>query len=148
MPDAVSDRKPCGRRAPGIRFSANLRTRRLSRHIVATDLHRFQSDVIEASGHTPVLVDFWAEWCSPCLVLAPVLEAVVTSLGGWLTLVKLEVDEGDNMKLAGHYRVRGFPTVILFRDGVELGRFSGARPQGQVLGFLREHLGSDLPAAR
>ena len=107
---------------------------------VHTSVERFEADVLLASSDRPLLVDFWAEWCAPCLVIAPVLEGLVADLDGRLGLVKVEVDEGDNMKLAGHYRVRGFPTVILFHHGEELGRFSGARSRGQVLAFLREHL--------
>ncbi|MEJ2344061.1 MAG: thioredoxin domain-containing protein [Gammaproteobacteria bacterium] len=71
-------------------------------------------------------------------VLAPVLERVVTQRAGTVWLARVEVD--DNMKLAGRYRVRGFPTVILFADGEELGRFSGARPAGAVDRFLAAHL--------
>jgi thioredoxin 1 len=108
--------------------------------IVATSLDNFDADVIEASRQRPILVDFWAEWCSPCLVIAPVLERVIADLQGRLGLVKLEVDEGENMKLAGHYQVRGFPTVILFNQGEQLGRFSGARSRHQVLEFLEKHL--------
>jgi putative thioredoxin len=108
--------------------------------IVSTSLERFQTDVIAASGVRPVLVDFWADWCSPCLVIAPVLEQVIADLGGRVGLAKLEVDDGENMKLAGHYRVRGFPTVMLFQNGEELARFSGARSRSQVMAFLTSHL--------
>jgi thioredoxin 1 len=108
--------------------------------IVSTSLERFQTDVIAASGVRPVLVDFWADWCSPCLVIAPVLEQVIVDLGGRVGLAKLEVDDGENMKLAGHYRVRGFPTVMLFQNGEELARFSGARSRYQVMAFLTSHL--------
>ena len=61
-------------------------------------------------------------------------------LAGALGLAKLEVDEGENMKLAGHYRVRGFPTIILFDSGQEAGRFSGARSRTQILSFIRDHV--------
>ena len=61
-------------------------------------------------------------------------------LAGALRLAKLEVDQGENMKLAGKYLVRGFPTVILFDDGRETGRFSGARSRTQVLSFIRDHV--------
>lgn len=108
--------------------------------LVSTSLERFQADVIAASRVRPVLVDFWADWCSPCLVIAPVLEQVIADLGGRVSLAKLEVDDGENMKLAGHYRVRGFPTVMLFHDGDELARFSGARSRSQVMAFLTSHL--------
>lgn len=117
----------------------------MSDHILATDFHNFRRDVLEVSHSTPVLVDFWADWCPPCRVVAPVLESVVKSLDGRLKLVKVEVDDGENMKLAGHYRVRGFPTIALFHHEKEVGRFSGARSHSQVMAFLHEHLGADLP---
>lgn len=110
--------------------------------IISTSLENFDADVVQASRRRPILVDFWAEWCSPCLVIAPVLERVMQDLRGRVGLVKLEVDEGENMKLAGHYQVRGFPTVMLFHQGEELGRFAGARSRHQVLEFLEKHLGS------
>lgn len=108
--------------------------------IFDTCLETFDNDVLVRSVKMPVLVDFWADWCAPCLVIAPVLERVLDDLNGAVRLAKLEVDEGENMKLAGHYRVRGFPTVILFQDGQELGRFSGARPGNWVHRFIGEHI--------
>jgi putative thioredoxin len=108
--------------------------------IVDTSLERFDLDVIEASRQQPVLVDFWADWCAPCRVIAPVLARLVADLQGRIRLVKLEVDQGENMKLAGHYRVRGFPTVMLFHQGSELARFSGARSRHQIMEFLNSHL--------
>jgi len=108
--------------------------------IIETTLDTFGHDVLQASRQRPILVDFWAEWCAPCLVIAPVLERVLHDLGGAVGLAKLEVDEGENMKLAGHYRVRGFPTVILFDDGAEVARFSGARSRTQVLEFIHSHI--------
>jgi putative thioredoxin len=108
--------------------------------IIETRLESFHRDVLEASAERPILVDFWAEWCSPCLVIAPLLEQVRADLKGAVGLAKLEVDLGENMKLAGHYRVRGFPTVILFDDGQELGRFSGARSRPQILSFIKDHV--------
>ncbi len=108
--------------------------------IFDTSLETFDNDVLTGSEQTPVLVDFWADWCAPCVVIAPVLERVMNELDGAVRLAKLEVDEGDNMKLAGHYRVRGFPTIILFQDRQERGRFSGARPGGWVHWFIDEHI--------
>jgi putative thioredoxin len=84
-------------------------------------------------------VDFWADWCAPCIVIAPVLEQVVSDFNGAIALAKVEVDAGENMKLAGRYRVRGFPTVILFQQGGERGRFSGARPKRAIEDFVRQH---------
>lgn len=85
-----------------------------------------------------VLVDLWADWCPPCLVIGPVLEQLVREYDGEVSLAKLEVDEGENMKIAGQYQVRGFPTVILFRDGEEKGRFSGAKSAGFIEQFIIE----------
>jgi putative thioredoxin len=101
----------------------------------------FNSRVLSASQQHPVLVDFWAEWCAPCLVIAPVLARVIEEHDGALELAKVEVDAGENMKLAGRYRVRGFPTVMLFRQGEELGRFSGAQPVSRVRDFVKQYGG-------
>ncbi len=114
-------------------------------HIKSTrafDVHLedFEVRVIEASSRGPILVDFWADWCGPCHALSPHLNRAVDEREGAVSLAKLEVDEGDNMKLAGHYRVRGFPTVILFHNGEEGGRFSGARGSHWLRDWLQEHL--------
>jgi putative thioredoxin len=108
--------------------------------IATVDLHDFDSRVLGVSHENPVLVDFWADWCSPCRVIAPVLERVVAEYDGAVRLAKLEVDAGENMKLAGHYRVRGFPTIILFSRGEEQGRFSGAHPAPYIRAFIEKHL--------
>ena len=94
----------------------------------------YDEKVIKASHEVPILVDLWADWCMPCLVIAPKLKELIGEYEGRVRLAKLEVDEGENMRLAGKYKVRGFPTVILFINGEEKGRFHGARP----LVFLRE----------
>lgn len=107
--------------------------------ICDTDLAGFETAVIEASRAQPVIVDFWAEWCPPCVALTPVLERVTTALGGRIKLAKVEVDDGDNMKLAGRYGLKGFPTVLLFSSGEIKGRFSGARGDHWVKTFLAEH---------
>jgi thioredoxin 1 len=108
----------------------------MTANVIHTSLETFDQDVLEVSKLKPVLVDFWADWCSPCIVLAPILDAVAIEYAEQLVIAKLEVDEGENMKLAGHYRVRGFPTVILFRDGEEVARFSGAKPKQQIEIFI------------
>lgn len=107
--------------------------------IFETSLETFEQDVLQASHYRPVLVDFWAEWCPPCVVVAPLLEEVINERAGEVSLAKLEVDEGENMKLAGRYQVRGFPTIILFQSGEEKGRFSGAKPTSQIEQFIDEH---------
>jgi thioredoxin 1 len=107
--------------------------------IHTVDHEDFDLRVIAASHERPLLVDLWADWCSPCLVIAPVLERVIGEYGGRLHLAKVEVDAGENMKLAGHFRVRGFPTIILFEDGEERGRFHGSHPAPFVRAFLVKH---------
>ena len=102
----------------------------------------YDAKVLKASHDRPVLVDFWAEWCSPCLSLAPALERVIDELEGAVLLAKVEVD--DNMRLAGHYRLRGFPTVILFHQGEEMGRFHGSRASHWLREWVEEHLGNYL----
>ena len=100
----------------------------------------FKSRVIEASHQTPILVDFWADWCAPCIMLTPVLEQAVAEYAGRWQLAKVEVDADDNMRLAGHYKLRGFPTVLLFHQGEVIGRFSSAKPLHWVREFLDQHL--------
>lgn len=109
--------------------------------IFDTSVEAFEQEVIAASRQQPVLVDFWADWCPPCVVLAPILEKVVNAYGGKIRLAKVEVDEGENMKLAGRFGLRGFPTVILFVNGEDVGRFSSARPEGWVRDFIAQHAG-------
>ena len=108
--------------------------------IFDVDLEHFENKVLAASNESPVLVDLWAEWCSPCLVIAPVLKKLINEYDGRLKLAKVEVDEGENMKLAGRYQVRGFPTVLLIINGEEIARFSGAKP----LSFLRNFIDDNL----
>jgi len=107
--------------------------------IFNVDLEGFDEQVIQASFQRPILVDLWADWCSPCVVIAPILEKVIAEFEGKVALVKIEVDDGDNMKIAGRYRVRGFPTILLFEDGEERGRFSSARPAHFVRDFIAQH---------
>jgi len=110
--------------------------------IFNVDVHEFEEKVIQASRLKPVLVDLWAEWCSPCLAIAPVLQKLIEHNEGRLLLARVEVDEGENMKLAGHYRVRGFPAVILFSGGVEKGRFHGAKPLSFIQRFVDQNIDS------
>ena len=100
----------------------------------------FAERVIAASSATPVLVDFWADWCPPCRALTPVLERLADEYAGGFVLAKVEADE--NMKLAGRYKLRGFPTAILFVNCQPVDQFSGSRPPGYVREFLDRHLDS------
>src|SRR5690606_29126694 len=80
---------------------------------VKVDTENFQSDVLQASE--PVIVDFWAEWCGPCKMIAPALEEISAELGGKVKVAKLNVDE--NPELAAQYGVRSIPTLIMFKNG-------------------------------
>jgi thioredoxin 1 len=107
--------------------------------IFDTHLEDFDRDVIEASHSIPILVDFWAAGCPPCRALTPVLERGIAHHAGRIRMAKVEVDEGANMKLAGRYALRGFPTVLLFIKGEIVGRFSSARSEHWVREFIAEH---------
>lgn len=109
--------------------------------VIDTHLHTFDHDVLETSSRLPVLVDFWAGWCAPCLAIAPVLESLMPRYSSRILLARLEVDQDENMKLAGRYQVKGFPTIILFARGEEVARFSGMRPARSIESFIRIHTG-------
>ncbi len=99
----------------------------------------FMADVVEASRHTPVLVDFWAPWCGPCRQLTPALEKAVTAAGGAIRLVKINVDE--NPGYAGQLRVQSIPAVFAFRDGQPVDGFMGALPESQLKAFIDKLIG-------
>ncbi len=103
-------------------------------------LHDFEEVVIEASNALPVLVDFWADWCAPCHAIAPHLQRVMEEMADRVQLVKVEVDDGENMKLAGRYKLRGFPTIMLFVEGREVARFAGNRASHWIRDWLDQHL--------
>ncbi len=111
-----------------------------SKYIFTIDVNNFESQVIEYSDTKPILIDFWADWCPPCLVISPILEKIVDHYQGKIALGKIEVDEDDNMKLAGRYQTRGFPSVLLISKGNELNRFTGAQTQQFITEFLENNL--------
>jgi putative thioredoxin len=94
----------------------------------------FDRDVVELSGKTPVVVDFWAEWCGPCKALSPALEAAEASRGGRVLLAKVDVD--SNQSLSGRFGVQGIPAVKAFRDGKVVDEFVGAVPPAKVEQFF------------
>jgi len=87
---------------------------------------------------TPVLVDFWADWCGPCHMVAPVLEEIATEKQGALTIAKLDIDA--NPEIARKYGILSIPSMLLFVDGVEKRRLIGARGKSQILGELQEFI--------
>jgi len=112
----------------------------LEQYLFTIDVDNFESQVIEYSKTTPILIDFWAEWCPPCLVIAPILKDVIEGYQGKIALGKIEVDEDENMKLAGRYQTRGFPSVLLISNGDEINRFTGAKSKQFIINFLEENL--------
>jgi thioredoxin 1 len=96
----------------------------------------FESDVLKAPG--PVLVDFWAEWCGPCKMIAPALEDLANELGEKVTVAKLNIDE--NPKIPGQFGVRGIPTLMLFKDGKVAATKIGALPKGALLQWVESVL--------
>ena len=95
----------------------------------------FNADVIDAKGF--VLVDFWAAWCGPCKMIAPLLADIAIELQGKLSIVKIDVEE--NQETPAKFSIRNIPTLILFKDGQQVAIKVGASNKGQLLSFLQDH---------
>src|SRR3977135_4205483 len=109
---------------------------------VVTD-QSFEQEVLKSDS--PVLVDFWATWCGPCRMVAPVLEEVASEQGDKIRIAKLDVDA--NPITAGRFGVRAIPTMILFKNGREADRIVGYHPKPQLMQKLTPHLAAAVPAA-
>jgi putative thioredoxin len=109
-----------------------------SPHIFDATQTNFETDVMQASLTTPVLVDFWAPWCEPCKTLGPILEKVVASYNGSLKLAKVDTDA--QMQLAAAFGVRSLPTVVLVKDGQMIDGFMGALAEPAIREFLQRHI--------
>ena len=92
-----------------------------------------------ASSEVPLVVDFWAEWCGPCRMVTPVLEAIAAEHGGKIRVAKLNVDDAPDV--ARRYEIMSIPTLLVFQDGVPKKRLVGAKGKAQLVSELEEFLG-------
>lgn len=103
-------------------------------HVTDAD---FEAEVLQSS--TPVLLDFWAEWCGPCRQIAPLLDELAGTYQGKLLIKKMNVDE--NRETPANFGVRGIPTLMLFKDGALAGTNVGAGNKAQIQAFIDKYLG-------
>ena len=108
----------------------------MSEHIKHVSDASFDNDVLQSA--TPVLVDYWAEWCGPCKMIAPVLEAMAKDYAGRLTVAKLDIDA--NPGVTSKYGIRGIPTLILFKGGQVHAQKVGALSKSQLTAFVDSNL--------
>lgn len=105
-------------------------------HIVYTSDSDFEKDVLKSDK--PILLDFWAEWCGPCKMIAPILEEVAKEYEGRVRVAKLNIDE--NPLTPPKFNIRGIPTLMLFKNGVVEAQKVGALSKSQLATFLEQHL--------
>ncbi|MAS10076.1 thioredoxin TrxA [Endozoicomonas sp. G2_2] len=108
----------------------------MSENIIKVSDDSFDNEVLSASG--PVLVDYWAEWCGPCKMIAPVLDEIADEYDGRLTVAKLNID--DNPNTPPRYGIRGIPTLMLFKDGEVAGTKVGSVSKTQLTEFVDQHI--------
>ncbi len=108
----------------------------MSEHIHHVTDASFKAEVLEST--IPVLVDYWAEWCGPCKMIAPILDEVAKEYGGRIKVAKLNID--DNPKIPGEFGIRGIPTLILFKGGNAEATKVGALSKSQLTAFIDSNL--------
>lgn len=107
-------------------------------HIPVVTDGNFEAEVLTASNTQPVMVDFWAEWCRPCHMLAPTVAEIAQDYAGKLKVMKLNVDEAMNS--ASRYNIRGIPTLLVFKNGQVVEQIVGAQPKEQITKALDRHV--------
>ena len=108
----------------------------MSDHIVYTSDSNFENDVLKSS--VPVLVDYWAEWCGPCKMIAPILDEIAGDYQGKLKIAKVNVDE--NQQVTQKYGIRSIPTLMMFKDGNVQAQKVGAMSKSQLAAFIETNL--------
>ena len=115
----------------------------MSEHVKDVSDNSFEADVLKSDR--PVLVDFWAQWCAPCRMLAPTVEAVAEKYVETASVVKLNVD--DNPAISQRYGIKGIPTLILFKNGKEEERVVGATSKEAISRMIDKHVGTAASAS-
>jgi thioredoxin 1 len=111
----------------------------MAENILVVNDGNFETEVVTASKAQPVMVDFWAEWCRPCHMLAPTVAEIAQDYAGRLKVTKLNVDEAMNS--AARFNIRGIPTLLVFKNGQMVEQIVGAVPKDQITKALDRHMG-------